>query len=269
MDSYLEAVRTIKDVIGARLAPPFLLDDMGTRLDLVTDDEQRVILGDAFATMPASGHVRGPWINPGEWPVSAADHLDDEGWAVLFDDFKEWFGTSGVVVSIHAAGRILGNARAHQSLVDRATREDVTILTEAEITAIEGDHRVRQAVLRLADGSTRELPADSIVGALGLLSAPTPFPPGGWVRERKAVVDSRMQTSVPGVFAVGDASTSGGRVALVVAGFGEAATAVNNAAVHLEPELALMPGHSTDDDLAPPRTRTGSIPVVRASGGQA
>jgi thioredoxin reductase (NADPH) len=60
-------------------------------------------------------------------------------------------------------------------------------------------------------------------------------------------------------------------VALVVADFGEAATAVNNAAVHLEPELTLIPGHSTDDDLAPPRTRTrtGSIPVVRAPGGQA
>jgi signal transduction histidine kinase len=107
-DSYLEAVRIIKDVIGARLAPSFLLDETGTRLDLVTDDEQRAILGDAFATMPASEHVREPWINPGEWPVSAADHLADEGWAILPDNFKEWFGTSGVVVSIRADGRHLG-----------------------------------------------------------------------------------------------------------------------------------------------------------------
>jgi len=159
--------------------------------------------------------------------------------------------------------------RAHQGLVDRAAREGVEIVTEAEIIAVEGDHRVRQVTLRLGDGSTRELAADSIVGALGLLSAPTPFPAWGLeVHQRKAVVDSRMQTSVPGIFAVGDASTYAGKVALIVAGFGEAATAVNNAAVHLDPGLALMPGHSTDDDLAPPSTRTGSIPVVRASGGR-
>ena len=107
-DSYLEAVRIIKDVIGAKLAPSFLLDETGTRLDLVTDDEQRAILGDEFATMPASEHVREPWINTGEWPVSAADHLDDDGWTILPDHFKEWFGTSGVVVSIHADGRHLG-----------------------------------------------------------------------------------------------------------------------------------------------------------------
>ncbi|RYV53039.1 sensor histidine kinase [Pengzhenrongella frigida] len=107
-DSYLRAVRIIKDVIGARLAPSFLLDDTGTRLDLVTDDEQRAILGDEFATMPASEHVRAPWINPGEWPVSAADHLDHEGWAVLPPNFKKWFGSSGVVVSIHADGKHLG-----------------------------------------------------------------------------------------------------------------------------------------------------------------
>lgn len=159
--------------------------------------------------------------------------------------------------------------RAHEALVDRAAREGVDILTEAEVTAVEGDHRVRQVILRLGDGTTRELPADSVVGALGLLSAPTPFPSWGLeVHQRKAVVDSRMQTSVPGIFAVGDASTYLGKVSLIVSGFGEAATAVNNAAVHLDPALALMPGHSTDDDLAPPSSRTGSIPVVRASGEQ-
>jgi len=159
--------------------------------------------------------------------------------------------------------------RAHQALLDRAAREGVEILTETEVIALEGDHRVRQAVLRLADGSTREVPADSVVGALGLISAPTPFPAWGLeVHQRKVVVDSRMQTSVPGIFAIGDAATYPGKVALIVAGFGEAATAVNNAAVHLDPELALMPGHSTDDDLAPPSSRTGSVPVVRASGEQ-
>ena len=31
-------------------------------------------------------------------------------------------------------------------------------------------------------------------------------------------------------------------------GFGEAATAINNAAVQIDPDLSLFPGHSTDEE---------------------
>lgn len=157
--------------------------------------------------------------------------------------------------------------RAHQALVQRAEDEGLGILTEAEVVSLDGDHRVRRLTVRLADGQEAELPADTVVGALGLLSAPTPFPSWGIdVDRRKAVVDSRMQTTLPGIFAAGDACTYPGKVALIVAGFGEAATAVNNAAVLVHPDQALMPGHSTDDDLAPPGTASGAVPVVRAVG---
>ncbi len=156
--------------------------------------------------------------------------------------------------------------RAHAGLLDRAARGGVGLVTEAEIRAVDGDHRVRSVTGRRDDGDVLELPADTVVGALGLLSAPTPFPEWGvHVRQRKAVVDSRMQTSVPGVFAIGDASTYDGKVALIATGFGEAATAVNNAAVHIDPKLSLMPGHSTDEELAPPSTRSAQIPVVAAA----
>ena len=37
-----------------------------------------------------------------------------------------------------------------------------------------------------------------------------------------------------------------GKVRLMSVGFGEVATAVNNAAVELDPELTLFPGHSTE-----------------------
>lgn len=152
--------------------------------------------------------------------------------------------------------------RAHAALLDRAGREGVRLLTEANVEALNGDHRVRTVVVRLDSGETVDLPADTVVGALGLLSAPTPFSDWGLdVRQRKAVVDSRMATSVPGVFAVGDASTYDGKVALIATAFGEAATAINNAAVHIDPELSLMPGHSTDEELAPP-PRTAPVPTV-------
>ena len=50
----------------------------------------------------------------------------------------------------------------------------------------------------------------------------------------------------PGVFAAGDITDYDGKVRLISVGFGEVATAVNNAAVHLDPDAQLFPGHSTD-----------------------
>jgi ferredoxin/flavodoxin---NADP+ reductase len=37
---------------------------------------------------------------------------------------------------------------------------------------------------------------------------------------------------------------------LISVGFGEVATAVNNAAVHIDPSAQLFPGHSTDEQPA-------------------
>lgn len=106
--TFVDAVAIVRDVMGAKIAPCYLLNATEDLLVLVSDEEQRAMLGESFASMPAHEHVRAPWVNPEEWPVSAADHLDDEAWALLPDDFKEWFGESGVVASLHADGRHLG-----------------------------------------------------------------------------------------------------------------------------------------------------------------
>ena len=55
-----------------------------------------------------------------------------------------------------------------------------------------------------------------------------------------------MRSNVPGVYAAGDITDYDGKVRLISVGFGEVATAVNNAAVELDPEAQLFPGHSTD-----------------------
>ncbi len=106
--SFFDAVGVVRDVMGARLAPTYLLNANQDVLVLVTDDQQRAELGASFSRMPAHEHVRDPWVTPDDWPVSAADHLDHEAWALLPAEFKQWFGESGVVVSLHAEARHLG-----------------------------------------------------------------------------------------------------------------------------------------------------------------
>jgi thioredoxin reductase (NADPH) len=55
-----------------------------------------------------------------------------------------------------------------------------------------------------------------------------------------------MSTNIPGVFAAGDIADYRGKVRLISVGFGEAATAVNNPAVLINPDERLFPGHSSD-----------------------
>ncbi|WP_188042929.1 sensor histidine kinase [Changpingibacter yushuensis] len=105
--SYNLAIAILKEMTGAVLAPTFLLDATATELVLLADDEFSR-LPPAFETMPAWMHVRQPWVNSQEWPVSAADHLTEEAWTSLPDDFREWFGESGIVLSLHTDGTHLG-----------------------------------------------------------------------------------------------------------------------------------------------------------------
>lgn len=58
-------------------------------------------------------------------------------------------------------------------------------------------------------------------------------------------VNSKQETSIPGIFAVGDCCTYDGKVELIATGFGEAPTAVNNAIQHINPKARLQPMHST------------------------
>jgi len=55
-----------------------------------------------------------------------------------------------------------------------------------------------------------------------------------------------MRTNLPRVFAAGDITEYAGKVRLIAVGFGEAATAVNNAAVAIDPSAHVFPGHSSE-----------------------
>ena len=66
------------------------------------------------------------------------------------------------------------------------------------------------------------------------------------VQKRHIVVDASMRTNLPRVFAAGDITEYSGKVRLIAVGFGEAATAVNNAAVVIDPTAHVFPGHSSE-----------------------
>ena len=136
--------------------------------------------------------------------------------------------------------------RAHARTVEQVRSSAVRIVTKAEVTAFRGDGVV-ESVEVTADGESLTLPAQAVVAALGFVADLGPLQQWGIeVAKRHVVVDSAMRTSLERVFAAGDITEYSGKVRLIAVGFGEAATAVNNAAVAIDPSAHVFPGHSSD-----------------------
>ncbi len=87
-------------------------------------------------------------------------------------------------------------------------------------------------------GGTQTLPASQVLAFFGLHPKLGPIAEWGLELEKKALkVDTeKFQTSVPGIFAVGDINTYPGKKKLILSGFHEAALAAFGIQYHLNPE---------------------------------
>jgi thioredoxin reductase (NADPH) len=137
--------------------------------------------------------------------------------------------------------------RAHQRSVDAVRASTVNVVTKAQVTRLVGDGQLA-AVEISVDGEEPFLrPAQAVVAALGFVADLGPMQTWGLTTEKRhLVVDSAMRTNLPRVFAAGDITEYPGKVRLIAVGFGEAATAVNNAAVVIDPSAHVFPGHSSE-----------------------
>jgi thioredoxin reductase len=137
--------------------------------------------------------------------------------------------------------------RAHAGTVGRVQALPVQILVNAQVTALHGDETVTAADIAVGQDGTRRVPVDTVVAALGFTADLGPLAEWGLQLDRRHIlVSSTMATNLPRVFAAGDIVEYAGKVRLIATGFGEAATAVNNAAVAIDPAAHLFPGHSSE-----------------------
>ncbi len=138
--------------------------------------------------------------------------------------------------------------RAHERTVEQVRASSVRLVTKAELTALRGgaDGHLAEVDVTDADGVTT-YPCQAVVAALGFVADLGPIQQWGVeVQKRHVVVDSSMRTNLSRVFAAGDITEYPGKVRLIAVGFGEAATAVNNATVAIDPTAKVFPGHSSE-----------------------
>ena len=140
--------------------------------------------------------------------------------------------------------------RAHEGSVAQLKASKVDVLTPYAPHEILGTEDGRVRAVDVVNKQTEEhrlIECDEVVAALGFVADLGPLQSWGLeMSKRHIVVDSHMATNVPGVFAAGDVVDYPGKVRLIATGFGEAATAVNNAAPIIDPTAKVFPGHSSD-----------------------
>ncbi|MGW0738035.1 NAD(P)/FAD-dependent oxidoreductase [Streptomyces sp. NPDC002851] len=159
-------------------------------------------------------------------------------WALVLE------GVARSVTLVHRRGRF----RAHEHSVARMMASpSIEVLVDHEIVEAGGSHTLESVRVSDKQGNERQLKCQTLVAALGFIADLGPLAEWGIaLRDRHILADTTMATSLPGVFAAGDVTEYPGKVRLIAVGFGEAATAVNNAMTLINPAASLFPGHSTD-----------------------
>ena len=139
-----------------------------------------------------------------------------------------------------------GEFRAHPHSVELLKASSIGMITDAQISAVRGDSNITEVDVDVA-GETQTLPCDKLIAALGFTANLGPLMEWGIeIRKRQIVVDTMGRTTVDGIYAAGDIVEYQGKVKLIATGFGEVATAVNNAAAFLNPGVSAFPGHLSD-----------------------
>lgn len=142
--------------------------------------------------------------------------------------------------------------RAHEGSVQKVLAGDIEVLTPYEVAKINGEPDITSVeIFHSKNGERRTLDVQAVVAALGFTADMGVFASWGIEQhKRHLVVDSAMRTNLPRVFAAGDiveyAGDADAKVRLIAVGFGEAATAVNNAVPVIDPTKKVFPGHSSD-----------------------
>ncbi|WP_276311566.1 NAD(P)/FAD-dependent oxidoreductase [Paenibacillus montanisoli] len=141
--------------------------------------------------------------------------------------------------------------RAHEHSVENLMKSTVRVLTPYELTSLHGTSGIERIVLQnVKTAELTELAVDAVIVNFGFVSSLGPIAEWGLeIDNGSIVVDSRMETSIPGIFAAGDVTTYPGKLKLIAVGFGEAPTAINNAKVYVDPTAKLSPGHSSSMKL--------------------
>ena len=248
---------------------------LGQRVTGLEEHEGHFVLRTDKGAFPSRSIVIAAGIgafSPRRLPQACAEPWYGKGIHDVVTDPKEFAGQRVVIIgggdsAFDWATQLRGVA-THVSLVHRSDRfraHGATILQfDADVAAgrasmftfheiadvhcrAEGERFTHITLRNVKAKTTTEIEADVVLPMLGFVSDIGPLADWGMTLQKdEIVVNQLMETGRTGIWAAGDVTTYPGKLKLIACGFGEAATAVNQAVHWIYPEKKVAPGHSSN-----------------------
>ena len=166
-----------------------------------------------------------------------------------FDWAQQLRDRARAVTLVHRSDKYRAHGATVADVVAAASEGRTTLLPFHELhDVLSEDDRLTGVTLRdVKAKTTRDVEADAILPMLGFHSDIGALAEWGLnCEDDEIVVNSMMETGRPGIYAAGDITTYPGKLKLIATGFGEAATAVNQAVHWIYPDKKVNPGHSSN-----------------------
>jgi thioredoxin reductase (NADPH) len=166
-----------------------------------------------------------------------------------FDWAQQLRERAKAVTLVHRSDKYRAHGATIADVQAAATAGRTTLLPFHELADVlsNGDTLTGVTLREVKTKATRDVEADVILPMLGFHSDIGALAEWGLncVKD-EIVVNSLMETGRPGIYAAGDITSYPGKLKLIATGFGEAATAVNQAVHWIYPEKKVNPGHSSN-----------------------
>lgn len=189
--------------------------------------------------------VKDPALFAGKDLVIAGGGDSAVDWALHFA--QEGPQQAGSVILIHRRDEFRAAPASVAKLRELCEQQQMQLII-GQVTGFEEvDGRLARLKITGGDGVTRLLPLDLLLVCFGLSPKLGPIAEWGLGLERKQVVvdTEKFESSIPGIFAVGDINTYPGKKKLILCGFHEAALAAFGAAPYVFPNKPLHLQYTT------------------------
>ena len=142
------------------------------------------------------------------------------------------------VVLVHRSSSFRGHLDSVQKVIDMAEKGKIKLVTEAEVTGINGNGKVENVVITHQKNGEMIQEADHFIPLFGLKPSLGPIADWGLEIEKSAIkVDTKdYSTNIPWIYAIGDVNTYENKLKLILCGFHEGTLAVQSAFARIHPD---------------------------------
>lgn len=151
------------------------------------------------------------------------------------------------VVMVHRRTEFRGHPDSVQKVMDLAAAGKIKLITNAEITALNGTHQLENVLIAETGKDPYPLDVDYFLPLFGLSPKLGPIADWGLQINKNAIEVNTFDysTNIPGIYAVGDINQYPGKLKLILCGFHESTLMVQSAFKRIYPNKNLVLKYTT------------------------